>query len=44
METLQVRPAEVKPIILRSMKANRPIFIWGAPVIGKSELVQGIVD
>jgi len=44
METLQVRPAEVKPIILRSMKANRPIFIWGAPGIGKSELVQGIVD
>ena len=44
METLQIRPAEVKPITLRAMKAKRPIFIWGAPGIGKSELVQGIVD
>lgn len=44
MDTLQVRPAEVKPITLRAMKAKRPIFIWGAPGIGKSELVQGIVD
>ena len=44
METLQVRPSETKPIVLRAMKASRPIFLWGAPGIGKSELVEGIVD
>ena len=26
------------------MKASRPIFLWGAPGIGKSELIQQIVD
>ena len=44
METLNVRAKNVKPIILRALKVNRPIFIWGAPGIGKSELVQGLVD
>jgi hypothetical protein len=44
MDTLQVRPGEVKPIILRAMKASRPIFIWGPPGIGKSDLVQQVVD
>ncbi len=44
METLQVRPADVEPVVHRAMQVNRPIFLWGAPGIGKSELVQGIVD
>ena len=44
METLKVRASSVKPIILRAMHVNRPIFIWGAPGIGKSELVDGIVN
>ena len=44
METLQVRPSDTRDIVLRAMKAERPIFIWGAPGIGKSELVQQIVD
>ena len=44
METLQVRPSETKPIVLRAMKASRPIFLWGAPGIGKSDLIQQIVD
>ena len=43
METLNVR-ATVKPILLRSIKVNRPIFLWGAPGIGKSELVEQIVN
>jgi hypothetical protein len=42
VETLNVRPSEVRPIVLRAMKANRPIFIWGPPGIGKSELVESI--
>ena len=44
METLNVRAKSVKPILLRALKVNRPIFIWGAPGIGKSELVEGLVS
>ena len=44
METLTAKPTTVEPIVLRAMQVNRPIFLWGAPGIGKSELVQGIVD
>jgi len=44
METLNVRASTVKPILLRSIKVNRPIFLWGAPGIGKSELVEQIVN
>jgi len=36
METLNVKPTTVEPILLRSLKVDRPIFIWGAPGIGKS--------
>lgn len=42
METLTVRPSEVQPIVLRAIQVKRPIFIWGAPGIGKSELVEQI--
>jgi len=44
MDTLKVRASQVKPILLRSLQVNRPIFIWGAPGIGKSELVESIVS
>ena len=44
METLQARASTVQPIVERAMQAKRPIFLWGAPGIGKSELVEGIVD
>jgi len=44
MDTLTVRPSQTQNIVKRAFKAKRPIFIWGAPGIGKSELVQGIVD
>ena len=44
METLNIRATQVKPILLRAAQVNRPIFIWGPPGIGKSELVEGIVN
>tara|TARA_R110001606_G_scaffold214472_1_gene362321 strand:+ start:1100 stop:2206 length:1107 start_codon:yes stop_codon:yes gene_type:complete len=44
MDILKVRASSVKPIVLRAMSVNRPIFIWGAPGIGKSELVDGIAQ
>jgi hypothetical protein len=44
MDTLSVKASQVQSIALRAMKARRPLFIWGPPGIGKSELVQGISD
>lgn len=44
METLAVRPSTARSIILRAMQAKRPIFIWGPPGIGKSDLVSQIVN
>ena len=44
METLQVRPSDTRDIVQRAMLAERPIFLWGPPGIGKSELIQQIVD
>lgn len=30
--------------ILRCFKAKRPVFLWGAPGIGKSEIIAGITE
>ena len=42
MENLAVRqvsPNNAKKSILRAFKKQRPIFIWGPPGIGKSDIV-----
>ena len=39
-----VGPKAAKKSLRRAFKANRPLFLWGPPGIGKSELVQGISD
>jgi len=44
MDQLTVKPSEVQPIVFRAMQAGRPIFIWGPPGIGKSELVEHITN
>lgn len=44
MNSLSVRPTQVKNIMLRAIKAKRPIFIWGPPGIGKSELVADVAN
>lgn len=35
----EYRPSVIKDLVRIAMKANRAIFIWGSPGIGKSELV-----
>jgi hypothetical protein len=35
---------EARKSILRCFKKQRPIFLWGPPGIGKSELVEGITE
>lgn len=39
-----LRPRQVLPIVQRSAIANRPIFIWGPPGIGKSDIVHQIAE
>ena len=39
-----VNPNRAKKSIRRAFKKKRPIFLWGPPGIGKSEIVQQITD
>jgi hypothetical protein len=40
----QVSPNGAKKSIVRAFKKQRPIFIWGPPGIGKSDIVSQITD
>ncbi len=37
-----VKISEAQKLIVRAFKKKRPVFLWGPPGIGKSELVEGI--
>ena len=39
-----VTTVEARRAILRCFKSKRPLFLWGAMGIGKSELISGIAD
>jgi len=41
---LQVKTSQAGSIAKRAMLAKQPLFLWGAPGIGKSELVQQIAE
>lgn len=41
-ENRSVTPSEARSRVLRAFKNKRPLFLWGPPGIGKSELVQGL--
>ena len=43
-ESRTVKMSEAGILITRAFKKKRPVFLWGPPGIGKSELVQGIGD
>ena len=43
-ETRSVTPAEARSRILRAFKNKRPLFLWGPPGIGKSEVVASIAE
>jgi hypothetical protein len=42
--TRTIGPNDAKKSILRAMKKQRPIFIWGPPGIGKSDIVSQITN
>jgi len=41
---LTTKPSQSKRIVGRAIKAKRPIFLWGAPGIGKSDLIAQITE
>lgn len=41
-ESRTVTSVQARKSILQAFKVKRPIFLWGPPGIGKSELVEGI--
>lgn len=41
-DTRTVKISEAERLIIRAFKKKRPVFLWGPPGIGKSELVEGI--
>jgi hypothetical protein len=43
-ETRSVTPAEARSRILRAFKNKRPLFLWGPPGIGKSEVVASLTE
>lgn len=43
-EARTVTSTEARRAILRAFKKQRPLFLWGPPGIGKSELVAGIAE
>ena len=43
-DTRTVTAFEARKSILRCFQKQRPVFLWGPPGIGKSELVSGITD
>lgn len=43
-EARTVRISEANRLIVKAFSKKRPVFLWGPPGIGKSELVQGIAD
>jgi len=41
-ENRTVTPAETRSRLLRAFKVKRPVFLWGPPGVGKSELVADL--
>ena len=42
LSTRQLSPNKCKASILHALKIKRPIFVWGGPGIGKSEVIHQI--
>ena len=43
-DNLTITSVQARKAIMTAFKAKRPIFLWGPPGIGKSEVVQEIAD
>lgn len=43
-DTRTVTAVQAKKSLLKAFQVKRPLFLWGPPGIGKSELVEGITN
>jgi hypothetical protein len=43
-DNLTITSVQARKAMLQAFKAKRPLFIWGPPGIGKSEVVQEVAD
>jgi MoxR-like ATPase len=43
-EMSTIKPSDAKTYVEHCMKVNRPVFLWGSPGIGKSDIIQQIAD
>ena len=43
-DNLTITSVQTRKAILKAFKAKRPVFLWGPPGIGKSEVVQEVAD
>ena len=43
-DNLTVTSVQARKAILKAFKAKRPVFLWGPPGIGKSEVVADITN
>ncbi len=43
-ENRSVTASEARSRVLRAFKNKRPVFLWGPPGIGKSELIAGLTE
>ena len=43
-DTRTVNSVQARKSLLKAFKVQRPLFLWGPPGIGKSELVEGITN
>lgn len=44
VETMTLKPSQVKPAIKHAILAKRPVFLWGPPGIGKSSILKQISE
>mgnify|MGYP003150360055 FL=1 len=47
MSAVDARTVTVKEAVtrlIRALKKDRPLFLWGPPGVGKSEMCQHVVD
>ena len=42
IETRTVKISECKPILRRAVAKRRPVFVWGPPGAGKSDMVNQV--
>lgn len=44
IDTITVKPTELVAALTHAAKARRPVFLWGGPGIGKSQIAKQVAD